>query len=97
MLKDYGGVPILIVANVLGFMLTSGPDQTLLYNLALWPLQDNFMPWQLLTYAFLHGGFMHLAFNMYGLWLFGTEMESLLGRQTFLKLYFASVLSAAAM
>ncbi len=33
------------------------------------------MPWQVLTYAFLHGNVMHLAFNMFGLWMFGTEIE----------------------
>jgi len=91
------GVTILLVVTIGSFLLTSGADEGLVSSLALWPLQINFMPWQLVTYAFLHGNVMHLAFNMYGLWLFGSEMEKLLGRRTFLQLYFASVLTAAAM
>ncbi|MEK6735858.1 MAG: rhomboid family intramembrane serine protease, partial [Pseudomonadota bacterium] len=61
---------------------------------ALWPLQAGFMPWQLITYAFLHASVLHLAFNMYGLWMFGRELENLLGRRALLQLYFASILSA---
>jgi membrane associated rhomboid family serine protease len=91
------GVNILLVVTIAIFLLTSGADEEFISSFALWPLQSGFMPWQLVTYAFLHGNLMHLAFNMYGLWLFGKEMESLLGRRTFLYLYFASVLSAAAM
>jgi membrane associated rhomboid family serine protease len=91
------GVNILLMVTIAIFFFTSGADEELISSFALWPLHGGFMPWQLVTYAFLHGNLMHLAFNMYGLWLFGSEMESLLGRRTFLYLYFASVLSAAAM
>ena len=48
--------------------------------LALWPLASgNFMPWQLITYAFLHGDMAHLFFNMLGMWMFGSELERLPG------------------
>lgn len=42
-------------------------------------------PWTMLTYMFVHGGFWHLAFNMYGLWLFGRRVEQIWspGRFTF--------------
>jgi len=90
-------VPTLITVTVISYLLTAGADESAISFLALWPLQGNFMPWQLVTYAFLHANLMHLAFNMYGLWLFGGAMENLLGQRTFLKLYFASVLSAALM
>ena len=66
-------------------------------SLALWPLYAHFMPWQLVTYAFLHASPTHLLFNMYGLWMFGRDLEILLGRRVFLQLYFASILSAALM
>ena len=46
---------------------------------ALWPLGSNFMPWQVVTYAFLHGSVMHLFFNMLGLWMFGAELERVWG------------------
>jgi membrane associated rhomboid family serine protease len=82
---------------VISYLLTAGADESTISYLALWPLHLDFMPWQLVTYAFLHANLMHLAFNMYGLWLFGGAMEELLGRRAFLRLYFASVLSAALM
>ena len=63
---------------------------------ALWPLDSgNFYPWQLVSYAFLHGSFSHLIFNMLGLWMFGAELERLWGHQRFWQLLLASVLTAA--
>lgn len=54
---------------------------------ALWPLGERFLPWQLVTYGFLHGGFLHFAFNMYALWIFGGEIERRWGSRTFLIYY----------
>ncbi|MBS0437549.1 MAG: rhomboid family intramembrane serine protease [Proteobacteria bacterium] len=62
---------------------------------ALWPLGTHFMPWQVVSYAFLHGGVGHLFFNMLGLWMFGSELERLWGGKRYLQFYFASVLTAA--
>ena len=53
------------------------------------------MPWQVVTYAFLHGSFNHLFFNMLGLWMFGAELEQIWGRNRFIQFYFASVIAAA--
>jgi len=64
--------------------------------LALWPLGHGFLPWQVLTYAFLHGGIVHLLFNMFGLWTFGSELERLWGADRYIRFYTASVLTAAA-
>ncbi len=55
--------------------------------LALWPLGTNFWPWQLVTYMFLHGGFLHLFFNMLALWMFGMELENAWGSRKFLIYY----------
>jgi membrane associated rhomboid family serine protease len=63
---------------------------------ALWPIGGGFMPWQVITYAFLHGSVLHLAFNMLGLWMFGCELERLWGPRRFIEFYTASVLTAAA-
>ena len=52
--------------------------------------------WQPLTYMFLHGGFFHLLFNMFVLWMFGSEIERLWGREEFLKYYLICGLGAAA-
>lgn len=46
-----------------------------------------FFPWQFVTYMFLHGGFMHLFFNMLMLWMFGLEVEEELGQKRFLLFY----------
>ena len=40
---------------------------------------QNFMLWQPVTYMFLHGGWLHIFFNLLGLWMFGGELEQLLG------------------
>ena len=65
--------------------------------LALWPLNSpEFMPWQIVTYSFMHGGWEHLFFNMMGLWMFGSELERVWGRQRFIQFYTFSVLAAAA-
>ncbi len=91
------GVRTLLIATIVVFVLQLTTGDSMVSGLALWPLQANFMPWQLLTYAFLHGSIAHLAINMYALWLFGRELEMLMGYRSFLQLYFASVLSAALM
>ncbi len=52
--------------------------------------------WRLLTAAFLHGGFLHLGFNMYALYLFGPGLERLGGRAGFLTLYLASAVAGGA-
>ena len=62
---------------------------------ALWPIGSGFLPWQVISYSFLHGSLMHLFFNMLGLWMFGAELERLWGPKRFLQFYFASVLTAA--
>ena len=47
----------------------------------------NFQIWQLLTYQFMHGGFSHILFNMFALWMFGMEIENLWGPKKFLYYY----------
>jgi membrane associated rhomboid family serine protease len=50
---------------------------------------------QLVTYSFLHQGFWHLAGNMFGLWMFGSQLEMEWGRRKFLEFYFYCVIGAA--
>ncbi len=47
--------------------------------LALWPPGSGFAPWQLVTYSFLHGGLSHILFNMFGLYMLGSDVERLFG------------------
>src|ERR1700692_1769090 len=49
---------------------------------------QHFMLWQLVTYMFLHGGILHILFNMFSLWMFGVELETTLGTRRFLNFYF---------
>jgi len=85
----------LIITNVVVFLLElSGGipfDQ-----LALWP-GENFEPWQLVTYGFLHdpNGFAHIFFNMFALWMFGSDIERLFGSRFYLAYYFVCVVAAA--
>jgi membrane associated rhomboid family serine protease len=55
--------------------------------LALWPIGTHFFPWQLLTYMFMHAGFLHIFFNMLALWMFGMELENVWGSKKFLIYY----------
>ena len=62
------------------------------YLFALWPglIVDKLFIWQLFTYQFLHGGILHLFFNMWVLWMFGNELEGVWGKNEFLKYYLFS-------
>ncbi len=86
----------LLIANVAVFLLQiSGMP---LGQFMLWPpggLESNFAPWQVVTYAFLHGGFTHIFFNMLALYMFGSEIERLFGSRFYAAYYFGCVVSAA--
>jgi membrane associated rhomboid family serine protease len=86
----------LLLINVAAFCIDYFLGGWLRQLLALWPLGAGFLPWQVVSYSFLHGDAMHLFFNMLGLWMFGAELERLWGPKRFLQFYFASVLTAAA-
>jgi membrane associated rhomboid family serine protease len=86
----------LLLINVAVFCIDLFLGRWLTQLFALWPLGAGFLPWQVVSYAFLHGDVMHLFFNMLGLWMFGAELERLWGQKRFLQFYFASVLTAAA-
>ena len=53
-----------------------------------------FQFWHLLTYGFLHGDIMHLVFNMFMLWMFGRELEILMGSKRFLIYFLTCVVGA---
>ena len=85
----------ILLANVAIYFLDVLLAHALFGPFALWPIGNNFWPWQIGTYAFLHGSFEHLFFNMLGLWMFGSELEQLWGRKRYLQFYGASVVAAA--
>lgn len=94
----------LIGACLLVYLLQMSGQNFLLQHFALWPpgprpLEYGRLPdfhlWQLVSYAFLHGGIMHLFLNMFGLWMFGRAVEMALGRLRFALYLLVCVLGAA--
>ena len=94
---------LLIIINVLVFLVQGAGGTFVELYFALWPLGSDtavpgvpgFLPWQLVTYSFLHGSLSHLLLNMLGLYMFGGELERIFGAKRFLHLYFAAVIAAA--
>jgi len=93
----------LITTIGLVFLLQLVLGDMLFIWFALWPVgaevaipgaRTGFLPWQLVTYSFLHGNLLHLLFNLLGLYMFGSDVERLFGRRRFLAYYFASVVAA---
>lgn len=85
----------LIIINVLMFLATSFTPW-MSNNLSLYSiLSPNFRPYQIVTHMFMHGNFMHLAFNMYGLYMFGSIIERIFGPKKYLFYYLATGLGAA--
>jgi membrane associated rhomboid family serine protease len=87
----------LLIANIAVYVLQmSGAIEV--DSFALWPpggFESQFEPWQIVTYAFLHGNFAHIFFNMLGLYMFGAEVERLFGSRFYALYYFGCVVSAA--
>ena len=84
----------LIIANVAVFLGQMGFDDFLVHWFALWPLGPAFEPWQIVTYAFLHGSVPHLFLNMFALYMFGSDIEEHLHPRRYLQYYVYCVLSA---
>lgn len=95
----------LMIANAVVFLATMLFNERELYtNFALFNVDFRcigeegatlFKPWQLVTYMFMHGGFSHLFFNMFSLWMFGRTLELELGWKRFLIYYMVCGVGAA--
>ncbi|WP_246481549.1 rhomboid family intramembrane serine protease [Natronogracilivirga saccharolytica] len=88
----------LLIINLLVFLALMTPGlANYVFGLgALWPLgHPNFMPWQFVSYMFLHGGFGHILFNLFALWMFGQSIENLWGTRRFVIYYFVTGVGAA--
>lgn len=85
----------LLITNVAVFLLQSASGGQLEDWFALWPLGPRFEIWQLVSYGFLHGGITHIFFNMFALYMFGSDIERLFGSRYFLIYYLVCVISAA--
>jgi membrane associated rhomboid family serine protease len=92
----------LLIANFVVYFLQVVTGDLLIGTFALWPTASaqypgapSFEIWQLLTYGFLHGSLTHLMFNMLALYMFGGEVERLLGSSHYLEYYLVCVVGAA--
>jgi membrane associated rhomboid family serine protease len=87
----------LIIINVLMFIgtITIGGGQLFYEWFALYfPKNEAFQPWQIITHMFMHGGLMHVGFNMFALWMFGSPVEQVLGSKKFIFIYISAGLGA---
>ena len=87
----------LLVANGIVYLLqvTVFTSSWLVAVFGLTPSLVLRRPWTVVTYAFLHGGFLHIFFNMLALFMFGPMVEDRLGGARFLRLYLVSALGGA--
>ena len=103
----WNGIPVvtrnLILINLIVFAATFMDERFLQddfvtrYFALFYPASPLFRFWQPLTHMFVHGGLMHIFFNMYALLMFGAPVERALGEKKFLLLYFLSGFGAAAL
>ena len=85
----------LIIINVIVFIAPQLLQLDFSNILALhFPKNEHFGFWQYVTHMFMHGGFGHILFNMYGLWAFGTPLEQMWGKKRFVFFYFSAGIGA---
>ncbi len=90
-------VKALIIINVLVFIMYLLNESAMIERFALfYPSSPFFKWWQPVTHMFMHGGFWHILFNMYTLFIFGCVLERVWGMKKFLLFYFVTGLGAAA-
>ena len=86
----------LIIINVIMFIATLINENFMVATFAMfYPTSQYFHVWQIVTHMFMHGGFLHILFNMYTLWMFGSVLERMIGERKFLIFYFVCGLGAA--
>ncbi|NVO18278.1 MAG: rhomboid family intramembrane serine protease [Bacteroidetes bacterium] len=90
----------IIIINILFFLATIGLgsathiDLTEILGLRYFA-SSKFEPYQFITYMFMHGGFSHIFFNMFALWMFGSVLENVWGPKRFILFYFITGIGAA--
>ena len=76
----FGSIPPaiknIIIINILVMLMTILNQDYMMSRFALYyPASPNFRLWQIITHMFMHGGFWHIFFNMYTLFIFGSVLE----------------------
>jgi len=88
----------LLIINTLFFLAMmslekTGIDLTAILGLH-YPGATDFKVWQIISYMFMHGGFAHILFNMFALWMFGSVLENVWGPKKFLSFYMITGIGA---
>ena len=88
----------LVIINVI-FFFSTFIFGNIVYDLFALHYFENekFEYWQLLSHMFMHGNINHILFNMFGLWMFGSPLEKMWGKNKFLFFYISAGLGAAAL
>ena len=88
----------ILIVNAIFFIATLINENFMVSTFGLfYPASQSFRWWQPITHMFMHGGFWHLFFNMYTLFIFGMAVERTIGERKFLIFYFVCGLGAAAL
>ncbi|MFH1283436.1 MAG: rhomboid family intramembrane serine protease [bacterium] len=92
-----GAVKYLIIINCIIFVFQQFTTFEFIRIFGLVPSKviNDLWIWQIVSYMFLHGGFVHLLFNMFCLWMFGRNIEAQWGSAEFIKFYFITGIGAA--
>lgn len=86
----------LIIINVIMYVATLLIGNVMYEKFSLFYIGSNwFRPYQFLTHMFMHGGFFHILFNMYTLFMFGSVLENVWGGKKFLFYYLVTGIGAA--
>lgn len=101
--RGFGSIPHvvknLLILNGIMFALLyffemNGSNLNSILGLYYWG-SDLFEPYQIISHMFMHGNLMHIFFNMFALWMFGTALEQVWGGKRFLIFYIITGLGAA--
>lgn len=89
-------IQALLLANAAMFLAANASGGAIIQYLGLIPARLHYMPWMLFTNMFLHMGFWHLFANMFfGVYMFGSYLEGIIGQKRFIRTYFLGGLAAA--
>ncbi|MDR1723589.1 MAG: rhomboid family intramembrane serine protease [Tannerella sp.] len=86
----------IIIINVLLWLATVFMTKLdLIDHLGLYyPASEDFRPWQIITYMFMHGSLAHIFFNMFAVYMFGRVLENIWGQKRFLTYYLVTGIGA---
>ena len=88
----------LLIINIIFFIASLSLGEVVYDLFALhYPSNPKFQYWQPLTHMFMHGDLGHIFFNMFGLYMFGTPIEQMWGRNKFIFFYLSTGFGAAAL